>query len=165
MTDTKAKPILRLKDPKRFLINKENQDSQQRIFDTFVVVEEWTRERLIDEVFLSLMSVKVQFCMMDGVNKEVRASDSKNHGRGVIRRLYEEQARYKMRMMAIYRPPPIFVIHLKDLDDKVKQELLKDDPISIDYTLKEAVGRICEQVDNRFYLLSAKQFLKVRLEK
>lgn len=31
-------------------------------------------------------------------------------------------------------------------------------------TLKEAVGMICEQVDREFYLLSAKQFLKVKLE-
>lgn len=155
MTD----PILKLKDPKRFLTTKENQKLQQRIFETF---DQWTQSRLIDEV--SLMSVKGQFCMLSGLN-EVRAEDPNNRGYGVIRRIYEEQARYKMPRMGVYKPPPIFVIHLKNLDDKVKQELLKGDPISRDYILKEAVEMICERVDSRYYLLSAKQFLKVRLEK
>jgi hypothetical protein len=63
--------------------------------------------------------------MLGGLTKEVRAWDPKNHDRGVIRRLYEEQARYKMYRMAIFRPPPTFVIHLKDLDAEVKEVVKK----------------------------------------
>jgi hypothetical protein len=110
------------------------------------------------------MGVKSQFCMTDGLTKEVRAYDSKNQGSGVIRRLYEEQARYKMPRMPVFRPPPTFVVHLKHLDDKIRQELASEDKTSRDFILREAVGRIFEQVNERYYLLSAKRFLKVRLE-
>jgi hypothetical protein len=154
---TKAKPIVRLKDPKRFLVNKENQQLQQEIFDTFV---EWTTWRLIDEVFFSLMSVRAQFCMINATDDFTR-----NRGQEVLRRSYEEQARYKMYRMVIYRPPPIFVIHLKDLDERVKRELGKRDKDSRDFILKQVAEKIFEQIDSRYFQLSAKQYLKVRLEK
>jgi hypothetical protein len=150
------KPVVRIKNPKRFLVNKENQELQQEIFDTFV---EWTTWQLIDEVFLSLISVKSQFCMINA------RDDSKNRGAGVIRRSYEEQGRYKIYRMVVYRPPPTFVIHLKDLDEKVKGELAKRDKELRDFVLRQAVERIIEQVDSRYFLLSAKQYLKVGLEK
>jgi hypothetical protein len=128
----KPKPILRLKDPKRFLIQKEQRQKDR-------LNEDWTRSQLIDGIYLCLMSVK---------EKD------------------EEQVRKKMYLMPI--PPhlsSVILVSLKDLDTKVKQELLRDDVISRDFTLKEAVGMICEHVDREFYLLSAKPFLKVRLQK
>jgi hypothetical protein len=153
-----AKPKVKviIKNPRRFLVNKENQQLQERIFDTFV---EWTTERVIDEVSLSLMSVKSQFCMINA------RDDSRNRGPGVLRRIYEEQARYKMYRMVVYRPPPVFIIHLKDLDEKVKRELAKRDKDIIDFILEQSAARIFDQVDSRYFLLSAKQFLEVRLEK
>jgi hypothetical protein len=153
---TTAIPKVVIKSPKRFLSHRENQELQQRIFETFA---EWTTARLIDEVVISIMSVKSQFCMINARN------DSKNHDPGVIRRSYEEQARYKMYRMAMYKPPPVFVIYIKDLDEKVKRELAKHDKESRDFVLNQAAERILEQVDSRYFLLSAKQFLKVRLEK
>jgi hypothetical protein len=84
---------------------------------------------------------------------------------GIRRRKYEEQICKKMYWMPI--PPhhsSVVLVSLKDLDTKVKQELLKRDAISRGFTLKEAIGMICEQVDREFYLLSAKQFLRVKLE-
>jgi hypothetical protein len=143
---------------------------QQKIFDTFV---EWTTERLIDEIYLSLTAVKVQFCMINSNGKVFPFSDliqadrdnKCNNGLGVLRRIYEEQARYKMYRMPIYRPPPSFVIHLKDLDEKVKRELAKRDKQSRDLILKQAAERIFEQADSRYFLLSAKPFLNVRIEK
>ena len=160
MTTGRPKVKVIIKSSKRFLINKEDQELQQKIFETFDI---WTTARLIDEVYLSLMSIKSQFCMLVGLTKEIRARDPKNHGSGVIRRLYEEQARYKMYRMPLYRPSPIFFIHLKDLDGKVKQELLKHDMQTRYDVLRQAVERIFETVDSRFFLLSAKQFLNVRL--
>jgi hypothetical protein len=153
---TRAKPIVRLKDPKRFLVNIENQQLQQRIFETFV---EWTTWRLIDEVFLSLMSVKAQFCMINA-----RDDFTKNHGQGVLRRSYEGQARYKIYRMVMYRPPPIFFIHLKDLDERVKRELAKRDKESRDFILRQTAEKIFEQIDSRYFQLSANAYLKVRLE-
>ena len=55
------------------------------------------------------------------------------------------------------------IVSLKDLDPKVKQELLDDNQAMRDFTLKQVMEMICEQIDSRYYLLSAKKFLKVEL--
>jgi hypothetical protein len=69
-----------------------------------------------------------------------------------------------MYRIPIYRPPPVFIVHLKHLDDRIKQELAKLDKWSKDYVMKEAIGKIFEHVDRRFYYLSAKPLLDWRLE-
>jgi len=65
------KPILRLKNPNRFRM--QHKEEQARLD------EQWTRSRLIDEVYLSLMSIK-----------------DKYEEEGIRRRKYEEQIRKKM---------------------------------------------------------------------
>lgn len=65
------KPILRLKNPNRFRM--QHKEEQARLD------EQWTRSRLIDEVYLSLMSIK-----------------DKHEEEGIRRRKYEEQIRKKM---------------------------------------------------------------------
>ena len=97
-------------------------------------------------------------------HKWVEEANRCNNGNGVLRRLYEQQAIYKMYRVPIYRPPPVFVVHLKHLDYRLKQELAKLDKWSKDYVMKESIGRICEQVDKRFFLLSVKSLLKWKLE-
>ena len=139
MSSTRAKPIIRLKDPRRFLLQQEQQQKDR-------LSEGWTGSQLIDELYLCLMSIK------------------EKDEEGITRRKYEEQIRKKMYWMAIPPHSSKIVISLKDLDVKVKQELLKDNNAMRDFTLKQAVGMICEQIDSRYYLLSAKQFLKARLE-
>jgi hypothetical protein len=141
---TIATPKLKviIKSPRRFLVNKENQQLQQKIFDTFA---EWTTWKLLDELYLSLMSVK------------------EKDEEGIIRRKYEEQARKKMYWMVI-PPHTAFIINLKDLDGKVKRELAKRHKELRDFIIKQAAEKIFEQVDSRHFLLSAKQYLKVRLE-
>jgi hypothetical protein len=144
---TNARPKVVIQSPKRWLTNiKENQELQQKIFETLAP---WTIAKLIDEVYLSLMSIK----------------ERTNNGWGIVQRKYEEQARYKMYRMVIYRPPPAFIIEISDLDGKVKRELAQCDKKTRDFVLKQAVERIFETVDSRYFLLSAKQFLKVRMEK
>src|SRR5215204_556573 len=148
---TNVKPILKLKDPRRFLTSKENQELQQKIFETFDI---WTTERLIDEVYLSLIDVKTQMCLLNS------KKDS-----GTIRRIYQEQARYKLYRMSVFRPPPVFVIHLKDLDERVRRQLAKEDKTTRKYILEKAAERIFETVNRRYFLLSGLPFLKVRIEK
>lgn len=139
MTVAEPKLKILIKSPSRFLLSKENQQLQQKIFDTFA---EWTTWRLVDELYLSLMSVKEH--------------DNR-------RRKYEEQARKNMYWMVM--PPHVaFVINLKDLDGKVKRELAKRHKELRDFIIKQAVEKIFEQVDERYFLLSAKQYLKVELE-
>ena len=65
------KPILRLKNLNRFRM--QHKEEQARLD------EQWTRSRLIDEVYLSLMSIK-----------------DKHEEEGIRRRKYEEQIRKKM---------------------------------------------------------------------
>lgn len=124
---------------------------------------------IADELTFSLLDTKSVFCMINSNkgfsdHKWVEEANRCNNGNGVLRRLYEQQAIYKMYRMPIYRPPPVFVVYLKHLDDRLKQELAKLDKWSKDYVMKEAIGRIFEHIDRRFYYLSAKPLLDWRLE-
>ena len=131
--------------------------------------EFWSLATIVDELTISLLDTKAVFCM---INSNKGFSDAKwveeanrcNNGNGVLRRLYEQQAIYKMYRMPIYRPPPVFVVYLKHLDYRLKQELSKLDKWSKDYVMKEAIGNIFEHIDRRFYYLSAKPLLDWRLE-
>jgi hypothetical protein len=119
----------------------------------------WSLAAIADELFISMMDVKVRFCMLVG-SKDVCARVDPR----LPRRLYEEQAGYKMYRVPIFRPVPVFVVHLKHLDDRLKQELSSLDRENKDDVMKEAVGRICEGIDKRFYLQSVRPLLKWRLE-
>jgi hypothetical protein len=130
----------------------------------------WSLACMVDELIISLLETKAVFCMINSNkgfsdHKWVEEANRCNNGNGVLRRLYEHQARYKMYRMPIYRPHPLFVVYLKHLDDRLKHELAKLDKWSKDYVMKDAIGRIFEHVDRRFYFLSAKPFLDWRLEK
>lgn len=124
----------------------------------------WSLAAIVDELFISIMDVKVAFCMLTGLTTEVRKQDLRNLGRGVLRRLYEEQARYKIYRIPIFRPSPVFVIHLKHLDDRLKHELLSLDKENRDFVVREAIGRMFEHIDKRFYFQSAKPLLEWRFE-
>ena len=121
--------------------------------------EAWSLAAISDELFISMMEVKVRFCMLVG-SKDTRAHvDPK-----LPPRLYEEQARYKMYRVPIFHPPPVFVVHLKHLDDRLKQELSSLHRENKDDVMKEAIDRICEGIDKRFYLQSVRSLLKWRLD-
>jgi hypothetical protein len=80
-------------------------------------------------------------------------------------RSYEKQAYDLMYRIPVYKPTPIFEIKISDLNEQVKKGL--DDRWNykkeIDYILKEAVGRIFKNLDERYFLLSVKRLLQVRL--
>jgi hypothetical protein len=103
------------------------------------ICDYYTIERTVDELYLSLTKV-------DG-----------NH--------YEEQARDLIYRIPVYKPTPSFDIKILDLNRQVKEELDArwDNGKIIDYILKEAVGRIFKNIDERYFLLSVKRLLKVRL--
>jgi hypothetical protein len=127
----------------------------------------WSLAAISDELTISLLDTKVAFCMINSNQKSnVTSEDAHrcNADAGVLRRLYEEQARYKMYRIPVFRPPPVFVVYLKHLDARLKKELANLDFLSRDFVIREAIGRICEQVDRRFYLLSVKPLLQWRLE-
>ena len=134
--------------------------------------QKWCLAAISDELVISMLDTKIAFCMINSNQKSSLMSDYKkveevyrcNTGNGVPRRLYEEQVRYKMYRIPVFRPPPVFVIYLKHLDDRLKTELANLDREAKAYVMKEAIGRIFEQIDKRFFLLSVKPLLKWRLE-
>ena len=127
----------------------------------------WTIAAILDELTISLLNTKVAFCMINSNRKSNVTSEDVhrcNTDAGVLRRLYEEQARYKMYRISVFRPPPVFVVYLKHLDNRLKKELANLDRQSKDFVIREAIDRICEQVNKHFLLLSVKPLLKWRLE-
>jgi hypothetical protein len=103
------------------------------------VWDDYTIERTVDELYLCLAKVK----------------DNR----------YEKQASYLMYRIPVHRPIPVFEIKISDLNKQVKKEL--DDRWSdrkiIDYILKQAVGRVFQNVEERYFFLSVKRLLRVRL--
>jgi hypothetical protein len=46
-----------------------------------------------------------------------------------------------MYRVPIFRPPPVFVVHLKHLDAKLKEELSSLHKLNKDDVMKEAIGQ------------------------
>jgi hypothetical protein len=110
--------------------------------------EVWSIERLVDEFFLDLYNVKIR--------------DEKD---GLIKRKYEEHAKWLMYRIPLYRPAPAFIINLSDLSTRIKKELTNLDDKTLDYVLKEGISRIFEGIDQRYYRLSSRPFLKWEIRK
>ena len=103
------------------------------------LTEDLTIEGAIDELYLCLMKQRSSF--------------------------YQKQAYDLMYKIRVYKPTPFFEIKISDLSEQVKKEL--DDrwhyKRELNYILKEAVSRIFANVDERYFLLSVKGLLQVRL--
>jgi len=98
---------------------------------------EWTTEKLIDELYLHLMSVR----------------------KGPVRK-YQEQAENLMYRIPVYKPTPTFYVELADLSYKIKQELHGLNDKALNKVMKEAIARIFKNIDERYFLLSAKRLLR-----
>lgn len=115
-----------------------------------IITEEWTTEKLVDEMFLHLI----------GLTEDV----SNNNKERIEVRKYERQARQLIHRIPIYESTPEFTIKKSDLTDKIRKELLENTSIEwCQNVLKRAVGRIFENVNFRYYHLSVAHLLKVRL--
>jgi hypothetical protein len=112
------------------------------------IVERWSEQCLIDELFLQLATTK---------------SLVSHNGRcGIIVHKYYNQALALRKWIPIARPVPKFVVNLSDLHVRVVAELkVLDDPQII---LKQAVGRIFENIDELQYHMAIARALKVVLE-
>ena len=108
--------------------------------------EYWTTNKMEDELYLHLMKVI-----------------EKDENDGAVKRKYQEQAKYLMHRIPVHRPTPSFIINIQNLSDKLKSELESLDHESLNAVLKEAIGRIFETINERYYLLSVKKLLKWKL--
>jgi hypothetical protein len=96
----------------------------------------WTLEKLVDELFLNLA-------------RKVK---------------YHNQANDLMYRIPVSKPGPKFVINQSDLDPRVIKELQGCTDRGFQYALRQAVGRVFENIDFEYYQLSVARFLKVRIE-
>jgi hypothetical protein len=80
-------------------------------------------------------------------------------------RKYYEQAKYLQYRIAVYKPVPIFTVYLSDLSQRMVDELRSLDPKTLEYVLKQAVGRLFEDLNAEYYHNSVSSMLRVRLKR
>lgn len=145
----KQKPTFKIRLPRTGLISQQwPQREEESIY--------WTPAAIADELTITMRDTKTFFCL---VNRSDVDSSS------LPRSLYVAQARYKMYRIPIFRPPLPYVIYLNHLDERLKKELVGLDKQTRDDVIREAIGRICEQVNKRYFMLSVEPLLTWRLEK
>ena len=111
----------------------------------------WTTECFVDEVFLGLVQVEE---IHQVNNKEIHVKK------------YHRQARELLKWIPIARPCPAFVVYISDLTPEINNEIVAiDSEDTLTYVLKQAVGRIFENLDFDYYHLSIARNLKVKLQK
>jgi hypothetical protein len=143
---------IRLNRPKGVQIVQEEEDQAVVIIELNgkpSKVERWTESALVDELFLQLATTK---------------SIVSHKGRcGIIVHKYYDQALALRKYIPIAKPAPKFKINLSDLSTRLVAELrCLENPQDV---LKQAVGRIFENIDERQYHFSIASKLKVRVEK
>lgn len=116
--------------------------------------EQWTTACLTEELFLQLACNKKTAVAQNRISRKyMMVTDYK----------YYRQALELRRWIPIARPAPKFVVYLSDLSTRVVAELrCLSDPQDV---LKQAVGRIFENIDERQYHQSIAGQLKVELIK
>ena len=128
---------------------------QNKDFSDYVATEDefWTTEYLVDKLFLCLAEVKETIV-------------DKDTCREIHVRKYYRQARELFKWIPIAKPSPVFVISISDLTPEIKNEIVAiDSEDTLTYALKQAVGRIFENLDFDYYHLSIAKNLKVKLQK
>jgi len=111
--------------------------------------EYWTEECLIDEAFLQLAGTKAIV---------------KNGGKRISIYKYYNQAFRLRNWITIAKPTPEFIINISDLTPRIYAEIKALKKEGYEYVLKQAVGRIFENIDPRQCHLSIARKLKVRID-
>jgi hypothetical protein len=146
----------------QFLTKKQN-DHLSPQQTSLVKVDEvvWSIECTVDELQLDLCRAKEEIMIDRGFYV-----NGKRSVKTLIIKKYYRQARELMKWIPIARPSPEFVINASDLSTEVIKELSvrADNPDAMGYILKQAVGRIFENLDFNLYHLSIARSLKVRVE-
>jgi hypothetical protein len=109
----------------------------------------WIEEFLIDKLFLQLAGTKI---ILKHEDKTIRVYK------------YYNQAFRLRKQIPIAKPTPQFVVNISDLELRTIAELKTLDKDGAQYILKQAVGRIFENIDSKQYHLSIARKLKVRFD-
>lgn len=114
--------------------------------------EVWTKEYLVDRLFFEMVEVRDGAEGWDDYQHKGQKKKYENRGTDAIK-------------MAAGRPPPIFVINISDLTLRLRLELAGLDMDSLNYVVRQAIERICENVNSKLYQLTLKKSLGWRFEK
>jgi len=106
-------------------------------------VEEWTIAKIVDELV----------CEMGCSNLYTIDKKTKHI---CITRKYYDQAKWVLYRINVFDPIPEFVIDISDLSRRMKCELHSfcTDPIELKRIITEAISRILEAVDPKYYHVS-----------
>jgi len=85
-------------------------------------------------------------------------------GKTVEGRKYYDQTEYLQHRIAVYKPTPIFKIYLSDLSPEIVKELHNLDIQTRQFVIKQAVGRIFEDLNPELYHNSISSVLKVGMQ-
>ena len=124
--------------------------------------EQWSDSYLVDNLKQQLALVqssksKIPTDLLDALNHEFNTYFSL-----ISNRHYVNQAFHYLKI-GVLRPVPEFLISLSDLSPKLVKELAALDKKTRDFVLKQAVGRISEDIDSELYHNSISSVLNVRL--
>ena len=134
--------------------------------------ERWTAQKIRDELVLDLSNIvggNVVYnpvLYLNGVSEEIQ----EKYRQGIDYPFrYRDQARKLLYRIPIDKPAPYYIIHLSDLDRKVKQELkhLKAMYANKDYQdiISSAVDRMFESINYVYFHLSVAGLVNWRIEK
>jgi hypothetical protein len=105
--------------------------------------KQWTTAALEDELTFCLCSVNLYVIKED--TKEIHISHK-----------YYDQAESIIYRINVWQPPPVFVINVSDLTLRLNKELKKlmISPEALNGVVIQSIGRIFENIDERYYHLS-----------
>ena len=124
--------------------------------------EEWSDSYLVDKLKQHLATVELSKSKTPTDLLDTPNDKFKKYFCLISNRHYINQAFHYMKIGRL-SPVPDFLISLSDLSPKLVKELLALDNETRDFVLKQAVGRIFEDINSKLYHNSISSVLKVRL--
>jgi hypothetical protein len=111
----------------------------------------FTKAALSEELYLQLYGLQIKIL-------------NPNSGEEILVRKYEEQARYLMYRIPIYRPMPDFIINISDIPRLIKNALDELDDFALNDVIKDGISRFFLNINERYFRLNVKKLLRWRLE-
>ena|SRR5438128_2342239 len=107
-------------------------------------------------------SAMTKACLVDHLKQHLASIESEEEGKYDNRRYYNQA--HNQLIIGAFKPVPYFIIYLSDLSPKLIRELHSLDCQDREFVLKQAVGRIFEDVNFGIYHNSVSRVLRVKLQ-
>jgi hypothetical protein len=140
-----------------------NSKKISRIDSPFLTrMEEWTMEYLIDRLKQELATAELKNSKINTDLLDIDNSKFKSYYCLISSRKYINQAFHYLKI-GVSRPVPEFVVSLSDFSSKLIAKVALLDRQTRKFVIKQAVGRIFEDINSELYHNSISRVLKVRL--